>query len=124
MGTERRIIASARLVGSSSLMARETCDTPGVVFEGNRPLTFGEAQNKAGDRLERRLMTDPQHARDDVLANILREQFEILGADPQALVATIEVSQSRTSEPRYAAGSASARVPRRADTLGTDPVPP
>jgi len=97
MGTERQIVALARLASRLSLMARETYDTAGGVADGERLRAFNEAQNKVSAQLERLLTSDPQRYPDDVFANILCDQFEMLGSDPQVLFAAIGVPQPPVS---------------------------
>lgn len=98
MGAERQTVALARLANQLSLMARDTYVAGGGVSDSERLRDFNEAQYKVLAQLERLLMSDPERYADDVFANVLCDQFELLGADQQVLFAAMGVpSSSRAS---------------------------
>lgn len=98
MSVKRQAVALARLANQLSLMARETYAVGDGVSDGERLRTFNEAQNKVLAQLERLLTADPERYPDDVFANILCDQFEMLGVDAQTLLAAVGILQSQASE--------------------------
>ena len=98
MATGDQALALARLANRLSLMARETYAVGGGVADADRLRTFNEAQAEALAQLERLMTADPERYPDDVFANILCDQFEMLGIDPQTLLATVGILRPRTSK--------------------------
>jgi hypothetical protein len=78
-------------------MANETYHADGRISDDERLRSLGEVQNRIVAQLARLLPTVPGHCPDDMFAKLLFHQSDTLGADPQALVTTIEVAQSRAA---------------------------
>ena len=95
MSARRQAVALARLANQLSLMARETYAVGGGLSDGERLRTFNEAQNKVLAQLERLLTSDRERYPDEVFANILYDQLEMLRVDPQTLLTATGILQSQ-----------------------------
>jgi hypothetical protein len=87
LDTEHQAILLARLADRLSLMARETYEPGEGVSDSTRLRAFNEAQNRILAQLVRLLTSDPQRYPDDVFANILMDQFQMLRIDPAQIFA-------------------------------------
>jgi len=83
----------ARLADRFSLMARETYDPNGGVCDAARLRAFNEAQNRILAQLSRLLTANKQRYPDDVFANILVDQFQVLRIDPEQIFAACLTAQ-------------------------------
>jgi hypothetical protein len=98
---EHLAVLLARLADRLTLMARETYLPGDGVADSARLRTFNEAQNRIAAPLVRLLTADQGRYPDDVFANVLVDQFQILGVDPERIIAGC-LDLSSTPEPETA----------------------
>jgi hypothetical protein len=83
---EAQALFLAKLADRLTLLARGTYDDRYGVADPARLRAFNEAQNRILAQLLRILSTDEHRYPDDVLANILVDQFEVLKLDPKSIL--------------------------------------
>ena len=76
-----QVLLLVKLADWLSLMARDTYDAQGGVADGVRLRAFNEAQNRILAQLVRLLTTDDRRYPDEVFADILVDQFQVLELD-------------------------------------------
>jgi hypothetical protein len=88
--TPDQIMLLAKLADTLTLMARDTYDQRGGVKDGVRLRAFNEAQNRILAQLLRLLAIDERRYPDDVFANIMVDQFQILKIDPGRILELLD----------------------------------
>jgi hypothetical protein len=83
---EGQALFLAKLADRLTLFARGTYDGHYGVAEPTRLRSFDETQNRILAQLLRILSTDEHRYPDDVFANILVDQFEVLKLDPESIL--------------------------------------
>ncbi|HEY1930593.1 MAG TPA: hypothetical protein VGG99_01145 [Acetobacteraceae bacterium] len=83
---KRQAVLLARVADRLTLLARDTYDATGGVADNVRLRAFNEAQNRVLAQLVRVITTDRHRYPDDVFANILVDQCEILRVDPEQIL--------------------------------------
>jgi len=100
MGAEDQVLVLVRLANRLSLMARETYAAGGGVSDSDRLRRFNEAENRILAQTERLVMSDSRRYPDDVFADILCDQFEMLDLDPEVLLGTFDAVARPGSDPK------------------------
>jgi hypothetical protein len=85
-----QILVLAKLADRLTLLARDTYDGQVGVTDGARLRAFNEAQNRVVAHLVRLLTGDEHRYPDDVFANVLVDQFDILQLDPDEILRMLD----------------------------------
>src|SRR5258707_13926536 len=83
---KEQILLLAKLGDRFTLLARGTYGGQYGVADGERLRAFNEAQHRILAQLLRLLSNDEHRYPDDVFANILVDQFEMLKLDPESIL--------------------------------------
>jgi hypothetical protein len=83
---EHQVLFLAKLADRLTLLGRDTYDSQYGVLDSVRLRAFNEAQNRILAQLVRMLTKNEQRYPDDVFANILVDQFDILKLDPETIL--------------------------------------
>ena len=83
---KEQMLMLAKLADRLTLMARDTYDLEGGVADNVRLRAFNEAQHRILAQLLGLLTADERRYPDDVFANILVDQFDILGFNPEDFI--------------------------------------
>jgi hypothetical protein len=86
LDSRQQIMLLASLADKLTLMARDTYNLEGRVVDSVRLRNFNEAQNRILSQLSRLLADDERRYPDDVFANILVDQFNILKLNPDEFI--------------------------------------
>jgi hypothetical protein len=92
-----QIVFLARMLLRLNLLARGTYAVGDGVEDAVMLRKFNEAQNRIESQLIRLLLSDGKRYPDDVFANIIADQFELLGISTRTAAEIIESSRAASS---------------------------
>jgi hypothetical protein len=81
-----QIVYLAKLADRLTLLARDTYDRAADVVDARRLRIFNEAQNRILGQLVRLLTADDNRYPNEVFANVLADQFQMLGLNADDFV--------------------------------------
>jgi hypothetical protein len=85
--SQSQVLFLVKLANRLTFLARDTYDDHYGVSDSVRLRSFNEANHRIAAQLVHMLAADEKRYPDDVFANILVDQFEILKLDPETLFA-------------------------------------
>jgi hypothetical protein len=86
LDSRQQIVLLTKLADWLTFMARDTYSSRGGVEDSERLRNFNEALNRILAQLRRLVSDDRRRYPDDVFANILVDQFDILKFDPEIIM--------------------------------------